>query len=138
MAGAVATSIMEVIHDIDPKKVIWDAIKPWINDIDPTSGDVVIAVYQRPEKTKGGLLIPETASRRAEDAFQGVVGMIVKTGPDYGKHKRALALEKMPAIGDWVAFKTVDCVAFTLGKSPMRLLQGDMIRMVLRSPDCII
>lgn len=137
MAG-VATNVIEVVHDKDPKEVIWEKMKGYLDAILPTAGDVVIAVYERPEKTRGGIVIPETASRRAEDAFQGVVGLIVKVGPDYGKHRRALALEKMPEVGDWVAFKTVDCVAFTLGKSPMRLLQGDMIRMVLANPDCII
>lgn len=135
----VATRVLEVVHDKDPKQVIWDALKDWIDRIQPTSGDCVVCVYERPEKLRGsGLIMPETASRRAEDKFQGVVGLIVKIGPDFAKHKQAIGFDKMPQIGDWVAFRTGDCVAFTLGDRSMRLLQGNFIRMVLQDPDCII
>lgn len=137
MAG-MATRTIAVTHEEDPKKVIWAKLGKAIDHLAPTAGDVVIAVYERPEKTAGKIIIPETASRRAEDAFQGVVGMIVKIGPDFARHKRSLAMDPMPKIGDWVMFKTVDCIAFVLDKSPMRLLQGDMIRMVLSDPDSII
>ena len=135
----VATEVMEVDHEgIDPKQVIWDAMKGQIDRIQPTSGDVIICVYERPKKTRGNLIIPDTASRVSEDKFQGVVGLIVKTGPDYGKHQRALGLDKMPAVGDWVAFNNRDCIAFTLGKRAMRLLEGHFIRMLLSDPDAII
>jgi co-chaperonin GroES (HSP10) len=134
----VATTVIEVEHKVDPKKVINDALKGWIDRIRPTSGDVLVCVYERPEKTKGNIIMPETASRRSEDKFQGVVGLIVKVGPEYGKHKQALGLNPMPQIGDWVAFRTQDCVSFVLGQRSMRLLQGDFIRLVLSDPDCII
>lgn len=135
----VATKVLEVVHDKDPKTVIWDSLKGWIDRIQPTSGDVVVCVYERPEKLRGsGLIIPETASRRAEDKFQGVVGLIVKVGPEYAKHKQALGMEKMPDVGDWIAFRNQDCSSFVLGDRSMRLLQGDFIRMVLADPDVII
>jgi len=137
--STVATKVLEVVHDKDPKQVIWDALQGWIDRIQPTSGDVVVCVYERPEKLKGsGLIMPETASRRSEDKFQGVVGLIVKVGPEYGKHKAALGLDRMPTVGDWIAFRNQDCSAFTLGDRAMRLLQGDFIRLVLKDPDCII
>lgn len=135
----VATEVMEVDHQgIDPKSVIWAAMKGWLEHIQPTGGDVVVCVYERPQKSRGGLIIPETASRVSEDKFQGVVGLIVKVGPDYGKHKRALGLEAMPKVGDWIAFRTGDCIAFTLGKRAMRLLEGQFIRLLINDPDAII
>lgn len=133
-----ATKVIEVVHDKDPKEVIWDALKGWIDRVEPTSGDVVVCVYERPQKMKSGLYMPDNASRVSEDKFQGVVGMIVKVGPEYSKHKQAIGLEKMPGVGDWIAFRTQDCVAFTLGDRAMRLLEGQFIRMVLADPDAII
>lgn len=138
----VATETTAAVHDKDPKKVIWDALKGEIERIQPTSGDCIVCVYERPEmmQMKSGvkLLMPATASRRAEDKFQGIVGMIVKIGPEFSKHKQALGLEEMPKVGTWVAFRTGDCVPFTLGNRAMRLLQGDFIRMILQDPDAII
>lgn len=151
MAGSVATRAVEVIHDTEPKKVIWNKLNAvsevsrdtlgglkWIDRITPTAGDVLIAVYQRPEKTKGGILMPETSSRRTEDMFQGTVGLIVKTGPNYEKHAEALGFDEMPPINTWVAFRTQDCTAFVLDDQPMRLMQGNFIRMILKDSDCII
>lgn len=137
--STVATNVIEVQHDKDPKQVIMDDLKGWLDRIRPTSGDCVVCVYERPEKIKGsGLIIPETAARRAEDRFQGVVGLIVKIGPAFSKHKQALGMDPMPAVGDWVAFRNQDCSSFVLGSRSMRLLQGDFIRMVLADPDCIV
>lgn len=134
----VASKVIDVVHDKDPKKVILDSLKGHIERVQPTSGDVIVCVYERPEKMRSGLVIPDTASRRSEDRFQGVVGLIVKTGPEYGKHRQALGMEKMPAVGDWIAFRNQDCSSFVLGDRSMRLLQGDFIRLVLDDPDCII
>ena len=138
MAGSVATSVIEVKHFEDPKQVIWRDLNGWLDKIQPTGSDCVVCVYERPQTTAGGIIVPETASRISEDKFQGVVGLIVKLGPNYGAHERALGLKPMPQVGDWVAFRTIDCVAFVLGKRSMRLLQGNFIRMVLSNPDCIV
>lgn len=149
MAAGLATNIIKVVHSKEPKEVIWADLKKYISrerpdqdTITPTSGDVLICVYERPKEIDLGngkkLLTPDNYTRTAEDKFQGVVGLIVKVGPDFGKHKRSIALEPMPKVGDWVAFKTTDCIAFVLGERSMRLLEGQMIRMVLTDPDCII
>ena len=145
MAGSVATKVMAASHKQDPKTVIWDALKDWLHKIEPTSGDVVICVYERPTtiKMKNALGVEVefdigATSRATEDKFQGVVGLIVKTGPLYDAHLDKLGLEKMPPIGSWVAFRTQDCTPFVLGERSMRLMQGNYIRLVLQDPDCII
>ena len=138
MAGGIATNVIAVKHDRPPKQVIWDDLEGWLDKIQPTGSDCVVCVYERPHKTAGGILMPETSSRVAEDKFQGVVGLIVKLGPNFGSHERALGLKPMPQVNDWIAFKSVDCVPFTLGARSMRLLQGNFIRMVLSNPDCVI
>lgn len=145
MAGSVATKVIPTVHKEDPKTVIWNALKGWIEKVEPTSGDVVICVYERPTimKMKNALGLEVefdigATSRNNEDKFQGVVGLIVKTGPNYEDHAPKLGLEKMPPLGSWVAFKTSDCTAFVLGDRSMRLMQGNFIRMILSDPDAII
>ena len=133
---SVATNVIAVKHLKDPKRVILDDLDGWLDKIHPTAKDCVICVYERPETTAGGIIMPETSSRRAEDRFQGVVGLIVKTGPNFAKGYPNLGME--PKVGDWVAFRTQDCVSFVLGKRSMRLIQSEFIRMVLTDPDCVL
>lgn len=134
-----ATKVIEVIHDEDPKKVINDALKGQLERIQQiTSGDVLVCIYERPEKMKSGLYMPKTASRLTEDKFQGMVGMIVKVGPEYAKHRQTLGLDEMPPIGSWIAFRRQDALTFVLGERTMCLLQGDFIRAVLADPDAVI
>lgn len=139
MSGQVATRVIEAHHDEDPKKVINKALKGWLERIEPTSGDAIVCVYERPEKIKGStLLIPQTASRRTEDKFQGVVGLLVKVGPDFGKHHKVLGLDPPIKVGDWVAFRNQDANSFVLGDRAMRRMEGHFILMRLADPDCII
>lgn len=134
-----ATKVIDVVHEIKPEKVIWDALKGHLDRIETvTSGDCLLCIYERPQKMKSGLYMPETASRVAEDKFQGCVGLLVRAGPDFAKHRQALGLDKMPAIGSWIFFRRQDAVTTVAGDRVLCLLQGDYIRMVLKDPDVVI
>lgn len=136
---SVATKVIEVVHDKDPKLVITDALKAWLPRIRSATGaDYLICVYERPEKMTNGLIMPQNASRLVEDKFQGNVGLIVAKGPNVEEYKSFFRNGAMPQVGDWVAFRTQEAVAFTLGDRAMRLVQANMIRLVLEDPDCII
>lgn len=138
----VATSVTPVIHDKDPKEVIWASLKGWIDRIEPTGHDAIICVYERPKEIDLGggkkLYTPDNYSRTTEDKFQGVVGLVVKTGPNFGSRREFLGLDQPIKVGDWVAFRTQDCVAFVLGDRAMRQVEGQFLRMRLADPDCII
>lgn len=139
MSNHVATRVIEAQHDEDPKKVINKALKGWIERIHPTGGDAILCVYERPEKIKGtSLLLPETAQRRTEDKFQGVVGLLVKVGPNFAKHHKVLGLDPPLKVGDWVAFRNQDTNSFILGDRSMRRMEGQFILMRLDDPDCIV
>ena len=43
------------------------------------NNQVLVAVYVRPEKTKGGIFLPDKA--KDEDKYQSKVGLILKVGP---------------------------------------------------------
>lgn len=134
----VATKVIEVIHDEDPKVVINRDLKGWIEKVEPLGHDAVVCVYERPQKMKSGLYMPDGASRVAEDKFQGVVGLVVKLGPNFHEKRREIGVIDPIKVGDWVSFRTQDCVAFVLGNRAMRQLEGHFLRQRLADPDCII
>lgn len=137
--STVATETLAVVHEKDPKLVITDALKGLLDKIRVTGSDVLVCVYERPTQLAGSkLYLPETSSRISEDKFQGVIGLIVQTGPNYHKHKEAIGLDPTPKVGDWILFNTGDCQSFVMGKRAMRLLQGNYIRAVVTDPDVII
>lgn len=146
MSRQIATEAVRMHHDKDPRKVILDALKAELPHIKAvTAGDCLICVYERPttKKIKGlngeDIEIDLSATDRVkEDKLQGCVGLIVKTGPDFSKHRKALAIDPMPAVGDWIYFRRQDGCAFVLGTRMMFLLQGDFIRLVIDDPDCIV
>lgn len=138
----VATAVVPVVHRKDPKSLIHDDLKGLVDKLEPTGGDVVVCVYERPKEIQlaGGktLLTPDNYSRTNEDKFQGVVGLVVKLGPNFHEKRQALGLDPPIKLGDWVSFRTQDCVAFTLGTRAMRQLEGQFLRQRLADPDCII
>lgn len=132
----VQSKTLTMVHEKDPKQEIFDAIKNDIGDIEPTGGDILAVVYERPEKTKSGLYIPEKASAREEDRFQGIVALVVKCGPNVEKHA-AQFKDGVPKIGDWVYFKTGDAISFLMGSRTIRQIEVQMIRGIVQRPDMV-
>lgn len=138
----VATKVTAVVHEKDPKQAILDDLKGLIEKLEPLGGDAIVCVYERPQAIDLGggkkLYTPDNYSRTTEDKFQGVVGLLVKVGPSFGKHREAHGVDPQIAVGNWVSFRTQDCIAFTLGSRAMRQLEGQFLRQRLADPDCII
>jgi co-chaperonin GroES (HSP10) len=65
-------------HTTDPREDILKAMGD-LSDFEVFHNKVLIAVYIRPEKTSGGIII--TNKTRDEDKWQGKVGLVVKMGP---------------------------------------------------------
>ena len=62
----------------DPKQALFDAVGD-LSGVDVFHNQILIALYIRPEKSKGGIIRPET--NVAEDEYQGKVGLVIKIGP---------------------------------------------------------
>lgn len=132
-----ALKAIAMVHDVDPKQAIWDDLNPNLGDIEPLGSRIMVAVYERPERTKGGILL--TAATRKEDAYQGKVGLILKTGPlafvEDATHRWGAAI---PKIGDWVAFRVGDTHPFLLNERTCRLVEDVYVQMILQRPDMIL
>lgn len=93
-------------HDIDPKAELLRKVGK-LKGIEIFHNKVLVAVYQRPEKTKSGIIL--TDNNRSEDKFQSKVGLILKHGA------RAFVTDKdwnfdglNLSVGDWILMRATD------------------------------
>src|SRR3954465_12531923 len=67
----------------------------------PTGYNVLVAIYVRPAKTKGGIIL--TDKTRAEDKHQGNVGLVLAIGPDAFQDAKFRS-GAWCSVGDWILF----------------------------------
>jgi co-chaperonin GroES (HSP10) len=126
-------------HEDDPKTRVLDEIGD-ISDIEWTGTQVVVALYKRPEATRGGIILPEAS--RDEDIYQGKVGLIVATGPDaFNDPSGKWSWPDSIDAGSWVMFRASDGWRVDLlgkGKNKRyecRVLADTSIRAVVPNPE---
>jgi co-chaperonin GroES (HSP10) len=126
---------MVMSHDVDPREALVKALGD-LSDVDIFHNQVLVAVYQRPEKTKTGLFLPD--QHRDEDRFQSKVGVIVKMGGRAFKDKTGEY--EWPAdmgVGDLVIFRVSDGWPVTVNKTLCRLIDDTSIRARIQHPDTV-
>ena len=127
---------MEMLHDTDPAKEILEKLASAQDAFQVTGVDLLLAIYQRPKTTKGGIHLTDTAI--GEDLYQGKVGLILKVGPLVNERNKDLSLwfgGRLPQIGDWAVVRVGDTYAFNLNGVPCRLVEAKQIRGVIAQPD---
>lgn len=133
MSNISAHHNIAMLHEADPKESI-------LRDIGDISGfelmntQVMVAVYIRPEKTKGGIIM--TSKSRDEDRYQSKVGLILKAGPsafvdDEGKWFAGLNIKA----GDWIVFRPSDGWNVTVNGVLCRMFDDTAVRMRIPHPD---
>jgi co-chaperonin GroES (HSP10) len=101
---------MTMEHLTDPKEALLQKVGD-ISEVEVFGSDVLLGVYQRPEKTAGGILL--TDNYRDEDKWQGKAHLVLKMGPlafldDDGVKFRDIN------VGDWVMIRPSDGQLVTL------------------------
>lgn len=127
---------MAMVHDVDPAKQVWEQVSD-LSNIHITGNYVLIGIYLRPEKTKGGVILTE--KYRAEDQHQGKAGLILKMGPKAFRSDDSYSFDdsEICRIGDWVAIFISDGRAISINKQPCRLVEDQHIRLRIPAPDTI-
>jgi co-chaperonin GroES (HSP10) len=132
---------------VDPKQAILTALGD-ISEVEIAQNEVLLAIYRRPEKTAGGIVLPHANLK--EDKHQGKVGLVVKigsacrfvrTGTDGVEYGIPIKLH------DWVAVRTSDTWSLEMNSDPnvsdpnafvwCRLVFDDQIRMKIPFPGMI-
>jgi len=133
--------------EIDAKTEILTALGD-ISQVEIAQNEVLLAIYRRPEKTAGGIVLPHANLK--EDKYQGKVGLVVKigaacrfvrTGTDGVQYGIPIKLH------DWVAVRTSDTWSLEINADPnvsdpnafvwCRLVFDDQIRMRIPFPGMI-
>jgi len=135
MSNVSAHHNITMSHEVDPKDALLKELGD-ISKIELMNTQVLVAVYIRPEKTKGGIIM--TNKSRDEDRYQSKVGLILKTGPsafvdDSGKWFSGLDL----TAGDWIVFRPSDGWNVTVNGVLCRMFDDTAVRMRIPHPDNI-
>lgn len=126
-------SNIAMLHEKDPKEVLLGQIGD-LSRLEVFNMQVLVAVYIRPEKTKGGLFLSDRA--RDEDRYQSKVGLILKKGPTAfvdkdGEWFSGLEIKE----GDWIVFRPSDGWNVTVNGVLCRMLDDVSVRARIAHPD---
>jgi co-chaperonin GroES (HSP10) len=128
--------------EADPKQDILSKVGD-LSGVEVFGNDILCAIYQRPTKTKSGIILTDKAV--AEDLWQGKVFLVLKMGPTAFVDENG---EKFRDIkeGDWVVGRSSDgwpvqfnSESATSSKDviPCRILSDLNIRLRVSKPDAI-
>jgi len=123
-----------MLHADDPRKDIWEKIGD-LSRYELLHNQVLCAIYMRPERTQSGLYLPDKT--RDEDAYQGKVALIVKTGPDAFVSDGAYRWPEDMGEGDWVFFRVSDGWSQNVNGVQCRVVKDDQIRGRIPNPDMV-
>jgi len=135
MSNVSAHHNIAMLHENDPKETLFKELGD-TSKIELLNTQVLVAVYIRPEKTKGGIIMAPKA--RDEDRYQSKVGLIIKTGPtafvdDGGKWFGKVNLK----VGDWIVFRPSDGWNVTVNGVLCRMFDDTAIRARIPHPDSV-
>lgn len=134
--------------ELDPKQEILDKLGD-VSEAVIAQNEVLIAMYMRPEKTAGGIIMPHQNLR--EDRYQGKVGLVVKIG-EACRFQRTNSVTGVTYgipvdLHDWVVVRTSDTWSLDINPNPnvsdpnaftlCRLVFDDQIRMKVPHPGMV-
>lgn len=124
-----------MVHDQDPKEKLLKAVGD-LSKFTIFGSFVLLAVYERPEKTKSGIILTDTT--RGEDAHQGKSALIVAKGPAAFVNGPDADFYGLTAdVGDWVSIFVTDGRRIVVNKTLCRIVEDIHIRMKIPGPDVV-
>jgi co-chaperonin GroES (HSP10) len=133
MSNLSAHHNIAMLHEADPKEKLLADLGD-ISKIELFNTNVLVAVYIRPEKTKGGIIM--SSKSLDEDRYQSKVGLVVKTGPSAfvesdGKWFNGLKIK----VGDWLVFRPSDGWNITVNGVLCRMFDDASFKGRIPHPD---
>ena len=79
-----------------------------LDDVEVFGSQVLIGVYVRPVKTRGGIITPGGSSK--EDIWQNKSGLVLKIGPTAFRGDKLEQFNgRAPAVGEWIYHDVKQC-----------------------------
>lgn len=114
-----------------------DAVLEILGDLDGYmvhSDNVLVASYISPAKTAGGIILTDKSME--EDRWQGIIGLVLKMGPQAFKYDGPYKFEGVaPKVGDYVMFHTSDAREVGIKGQSCKIVRSELIRMTVPNPD---
>lgn len=128
-------SVIKMLHEVDPREDLMKRVGD-VNDIELFNTNVLVAVYVRPEKTAGGIMM--TSNYRDEDKYQGKIGMLLTHGPTaFTESEGKWFHGKTFKPGDWLIFRPSDGWPITINGVLCRMLHDDRFLGRVPHPDTV-
>lgn len=123
-------------HEEDPRQVLLRELGD-LSAFPVYNNNVLLALYERPERTKSGLIMTQTS--RDEEQWQGKAALVVALGetafaPD---EKNGWFLTQAPKLHDWIVMRPSDGWPLLINKVKCRMVTDTAIRMAIPSPDLV-
>lgn len=131
-------NVVELSKVADFKAAVLKILKPWLDNPGNKlhGSDVLMATYVEPEKTAGGIIVPQTKTHEAR--FQGKIGLVVKLGPTAFKYDGQYEFEgDAPKIGDYVMFHASAPRELSILGTSCKLIDSSQIKMTVEDPTSI-
>lgn len=97
---------------------------------------VLLATYFRPEKTAGGIIRPD--ANKAEDEWQGKVGLVMKLGPKaYEDDDETVFDGEKVEVGEWAVYKIGDTWSLNINGYPCRMIRDSSIKLTVEDPNSV-
>jgi co-chaperonin GroES (HSP10) len=128
-------------HENDPRQVIYKKIG--MKKLGELPGfkllrnDVLLGVYERPEKTKSGIHLPD--STRNEDSMQGKAALVLALGPTAFVSDEHVTFhpEQKVGVGDWVSIWVSDGRKIVINGQLCRIIRDQDVVLSIPSPDSV-
>ncbi len=126
-------SLMKMEHINDPREEILKQIGD-ISGVEIFNNQILCAVYIRPEKTKGGIILTDNV--RGEDRFQGKVGLLIGMGPAAFQDESGQWFNNSSfKLHDWLVFRPSDGWSVTVNGVLCRMMSDTQVKARISSPD---
>ncbi len=101
----------------------------------PKGYRILIAVPDVEEKTKGGILLPDSLKSKEETA--SIVGQVLMRGEDCYSDPDRFPAGPYCQEGDWVMFRAYTGTRFKVAGKEFRLINDDSVEATLKGPEGI-
>ena len=126
-------SLMKMEHINDPREEILKQIGD-ISGVEIFNNQILCAVYIRPEKTKGGIILTDNV--RGEDRFQGKVGLLIGMGPAAFQDESGQWFNNSSfKLHDWLVVRPSDGWSVTVNGVLCRMMSDTQVKARISSPD---
>lgn len=100
------------------------------------NNQVVMAIYDEPPKTKGGIIIPEEKRKEAE--YQGKCGLVIAVGPSAFQDPNGEWFRgKPPKVGSWIVIRASDGWRLDLYGVQCRMFDDTLTRLEVPHPESV-